>query len=215
MKLENDKIGRSSPALLSILHHVFSISHYALFLAIPQLILGGYCTYRERFDLTHILSAMTSSVLLVGGIHGLDWITDVNDAVICMIVVLVGFLWYVQIGMSHLFVFARLVNYVESRDDHFANKVRLASAFGQIFAVIAVFVVGAAFTSWAFEFWQIVVSVLIEIGVLAVVITEMKLFFLRKIYEGEPSRSDAPVVDMRSIEDPLGSEIAIVGPALS
>jgi hypothetical protein len=210
MQWEGEKVGLPVNGAVSILSDVIGIIHYAVFIAIPQFIFGGYGIYRENYGVKTLASVLASSGVLVGGIFGFGHMETVKDAIICLAMVLIGSVWYLQVGLPQLIMFARLVRYVEGRSDAFGKKVDLASMFGQVFAVVGVVVLGCGFMAWAFEFWQIVASTFFESGIVLVVLVEMWIFLLRKEYEGQSLNIDDVEMDLTIIQDPTGSEVAIV-----
>jgi hypothetical protein len=62
-----------------------------------ELILGGYCIYRELFEVTTVICSVVRFVILVGGFQGLEWVDGIKDAVICTAIVLAGFFWDIQL----------------------------------------------------------------------------------------------------------------------
>ena len=209
MKWEDARLGNEASIWRKFFNMSMTVTHYTLVLSVPLLVLSGWCTFIEHYDVTQMGSIIGSGFVLVFGIMTVGEISSVAEALVSMILVFFGVLWYLKNCIEVGGLVTRLMS-LEIAPGSGLLKVKMVSSFGYTLIVLLVIVLSVCFTTLTFDMWPIVSSAMLEIGFVALQLVEMKFFLFRNGYSGDIVEEEDASINMRVIDDPNGKGYAIL-----
>jgi hypothetical protein len=199
---ENEKIGSVPDKTYGMVKAVFVAIDQFLLLSVPLLAVSGWCIYRESCDLKYFGSILGGVFFIVLGLFGLFPPDDSEGAIVWVLILFVGCIWYLRTLIRSVGVLTKLIAHLDTGDSTLALRIKLAVLYGQALTVLVLLVGGPCVTVWVFELWMIVALGMFEGGLIVNALLQMNFFLLREKYRGREGDGEIPDLRVAALEDP-------------
>jgi hypothetical protein len=183
-------------------------------MSVSALILGGWCLYRPRIGAPWFLEIVLSSQLTVLAGRFFQSLDDAesDDALVLMLLVMVGILWFGKSILLSLFTFIKL-SFETDISESFARRLIPVRRYLILVTGVAVIALFGAFCASVAREWVVVSPWVMESAVAALHVGQFVIFALAKAYEGDGEEDEMlPGTAMpRVLRAPGIEELVLIG----
>lgn len=184
--------------------------YYTLMFIAISLALAGYCIFRQKFSWTEKLEIVFSSVSLGIAILLVQYISDIQQAFLIMAGLVFSLIWFLKQNIISLLIVNKLVR--QMKEPQVVAKVKLSQKFATYSFLMTIFTLILSVVAVVTNAQKSVIMSLLEIGLIANSLLQLKSFLLRKQNCADELAQDEMkilFVKPKTLASPNGSELVL------
>jgi hypothetical protein len=214
----NDQCNVPVSGIVTALRSVFVPAYIVGLMTVSALIVSGWCIYCPTFPLTRFLEILFSSQMTVIAWRSFNSRGDagIEEALILMLLVVIGLLWFAKLVLTSLFTFVKLCCSEPELSAGFSQRLLLIWRFLFLLAGVISATLVMTFCVYTLRVWTRFSPWVLESAAAALHAGQFVIFSLSKAYEGDGGDDDAlpGTAFPRMLAAPGSDELVLVAPDL-